>query len=115
MEAEGREAVFARHEACATAARTGLADAGLTLVADPAHASRTVTAAWLPDGTDPKAFSAALRARDVVVAGGQGRLKGKIVRIGHLGWVTVDDVEAAVAAVADVVQRGIGTSVAAGA
>jgi aspartate aminotransferase-like enzyme len=102
MEREGREAVFARHEACAAAARSGLADVGLRLLADPAHASRTVTAAWLPDGIDPKGFSAALRERGLVVAGGQGRLKGKVIRLGHLGWVTPADVADAVAVIGDV-------------
>jgi aspartate aminotransferase-like enzyme len=115
MEREGREAVFARHIACAEAARAGLAEAGLDLLAEQTHASRTVTAAWLPAGTDPKAFSAALRSRGVVVAGGQGKLKGRILRIGHLGWVTVEDVEMAVAAIAEVSRSGSATSVAAGA
>jgi aspartate aminotransferase-like enzyme len=101
MAREGREAVIARHAACATAARNGLAGAGFPLLADPGHASQTVTAAWLPSGLDPKAFSAALRERGLVVAGGQGKLKGRIVRLGHLGWVTVDDIADAIAVIED--------------
>jgi aspartate aminotransferase-like enzyme len=27
----------------------------------------------------------------MVLAGGQGKLKGKIFRIGHMGWITDDD------------------------
>ena len=52
LEAEGSPAVYARHRACAAAARAGLSALGFALFADPAHASDTVTAAWLPDGLD---------------------------------------------------------------
>ena len=48
MGLEGKDAVFARHEACAAAARAGLAALGFELFADPAVASRTVTAANVP-------------------------------------------------------------------
>jgi aspartate aminotransferase-like enzyme len=103
MEREGRESVFARHATCAETTRSGLARLGFRLLADPAHASRTVTAAWLPDGLDGRAFFAALRDRGLEVAGGQGRLKGKVLRIGHLGWVTSDDIADAIATIGDVV------------
>ena len=43
MTAEGPESVFARHEACAAAARAGLSALGFELFADPRHASKTVT------------------------------------------------------------------------
>ena len=65
---------------------------GFDLFADPNFASNTVTAAWVPDGTDWKSFNAALLARGLVIAGGQGNLAGKIVRIGHLGDVNVEAV-----------------------
>src|SRR3954447_15462633 len=52
MTAEGAEAVFARHEACAAAARAGLATLGFDLFADPRNASKTVTAAVVPDDLD---------------------------------------------------------------
>src|SRR3954454_19301008 len=57
MSAEGKENVFARHEACAAAARAGLVALGFELFADPAFASRTVTAALVPDDLDWKAFN----------------------------------------------------------
>ena len=65
-------------------------------VADDAVASKTVTAAWIPDGLDWKAFNGALKRRGLVLAGGQGKLKGRIFRLGHLGSVTTDDVLAAI-------------------
>jgi aspartate aminotransferase-like enzyme len=92
MTEEGAEHVFARHEACAAASRAGLRALGFDLFADPRHASRTVTAAVVPEGFDWKAFNGAVKARGVVLAGGQGKLTGKIFRLGHLGSVTLEEI-----------------------
>jgi len=92
MTAEGAEHVFARHEACAAAARAGLTALGFELFADPRHASRTVTATVVPDGLDWKAFNGELKRRSLVLAGGQGKLTGKIFRLGHLGSVTLEEI-----------------------
>ncbi len=92
MQAEGKAGVFARHEACAAASRAGLRALGFELLADDAVASKTVTAAKLPEGHDWKAFNGAIKAHGVVLAGGQGKLTGKIFRLGHLGSVTVDEI-----------------------
>jgi len=89
---EGKEQVFARHAACAAAARAGLSALGLELLADPAFASQTVTAAWLGEGRDWKTYNGKIKGHGVVLAGGQGKLTGKILRLGHLGSVTVEDV-----------------------
>ena len=97
MHLEGKEQVFARHQACAAASRAGLAALGFELFADPRHASRTVTAAKLPDGHDWKAFNGAIKSHGVVLAGGQGKLTGKIFRLGHLGSVTVGEIIDAIA------------------
>jgi aspartate aminotransferase-like enzyme len=96
LEAEGQDGIFARHAACAAAARAGLAALGFRLFADPAHASKTVTSAWMPEGTEWSALNREMRARGLVVAGGQDRLTGQIMRIGHLGDVDVDQVAAAI-------------------
>jgi aspartate aminotransferase-like enzyme len=96
LEEEGAEQIFARHEACARAARSGLEALGFTLFADPANASRTVTAAWVPDGVEWSALNREMRSRGLVLAGGQDRLSGKIMRIGHLGDVTVEAVVSAI-------------------
>ena len=92
MQAEGAGRVFARHEACAAAARAGLTALGFELFADQRFASRTVTAAVVPDGLDWKAFNTELKRRGLVLAGGQGKLTGKIFRLGHLGSVTVEEI-----------------------
>ncbi len=102
LAAEGREAIFARHAACAAGVRAGVVELGFALVADRGVASSTVTAAWLPDGLDWKPFNADLAARGLVIAGGQGRLKGRIFRIGHLGDITPDTVLAAIGVLEEV-------------
>ena len=107
MEAEG-DGVFARHAACAAMTRAGLRALGFELLADDAIASKTVTAAWIPDGLDWKAFNGGLKRRGLVLAGGQGKLKGRIFRLGHLGSVTTDDVIAAISAIeAQAVEAGL--------
>ena len=96
MGLEGKDAVFARHEACAAAARAGLTALGFDLFADPAVASRTVTAADVPGDLDWKAFNTEVKRRGVVLAGGQGKLTGKIFRLGHLGSVTLEEILGAI-------------------
>jgi aspartate aminotransferase-like enzyme len=96
MTAEGPAAVFSRHAACAAATRAGLDALGFRRFADPAHASETVTCAWLPEGLEWKAFNSALKARKLVVAGGQAKLNGLVFRIGHLGTVTLDEILACI-------------------
>jgi aspartate aminotransferase-like enzyme len=92
MTAEGADAIFARHEACAAASRAGLEALGFELFADPRHASKTVTAAVVPDDLDWKSFNGDLKRRGLVLAGGQGKLIGKIFRLGHLGSVTIEEI-----------------------
>jgi aspartate aminotransferase-like enzyme len=95
--AEGLPAIVARHRAAAEACRADIGDLahyGLRLFADPAHASDTVTAVALPPELDAGQVLARLREEHgVILAGGQGRQTGKIIRIGHLGYVTAADME----------------------
>jgi len=114
MQAEGKDNVFARHETCAAASRAGLAALGFELLADERHASKTVTAALVPDGLDWKAFNAEVRQRGLVLAGGQGKLTGKIFRLGHLGSVTLDEILGAISTL-EIVSIGQGRQVEPGA
>ncbi len=59
-----------------------------------------MTAAWVPDGVEWSALNREMRSRNLVLAGGQDRLSGKIMRIGHLGDVTVEDVVRAIEVIA---------------
>ena len=110
MAAEGRDAVFARHEACAAAARAGLEALGFELFADPRHASRTVTAVRIPDGVDWKQLNGEVKRQGVVLAGGQGKLAGQVFRLGHLGSVTLDEILGAISAL-EIASLAIGRDV----
>ena len=103
IRAEGLEGVFTRHEAIANYTRQRVKGLGLSLVpVDESRASNTVTAVWWPEGVDGKSISK--RAREefgIVLGGGQGKLEGKIFRVGHLGWVQQHEVAEAL----DVVEQ----------
>ena len=90
--AEGPERTWARHEAIARGAQAGMEAAGLRLVAPVGHRSPTVTAAWLPEGLEWAPFNARMRSRGLVIAGGQGKWTGKILRFGHMGHVEWPDI-----------------------
>ena len=88
---EGRQRTWARHAAIATGVVAGIEALGLRPVAPPAHRSGTVTAAWLPDGLEWSPFNAAMRSKGLVIAGGQGKWSGRILRFGHMGDVGMDE------------------------
>ena len=114
MNSEGAEGVFARHEACAAATRAGLTALGLELFADQRFASRTVTGAVVPDDLDWKTFNGEIKRRGVILAGGQGKLTGKIFRLGHLGSVTLEEILGAMS-VLEIVSIGAGRPIRPGA
>jgi aspartate aminotransferase-like enzyme len=90
---EGMENVFKRHAHIGALTRQGVRDLGLGLLAPEACASNTVTAVRLPEGVDGARLSELLRTEhSVVAAGGQGRLQGKVLRIGHMGWFTEEEI-----------------------
>jgi aspartate aminotransferase-like enzyme len=91
---EGLPNIFARHARLGKATRNGIKSLGLSLFAEESHASNTVTAVAASNGLDPKKMNKILREEhQVILAGGQQKLDGKIFRIGHLGWVTEDDIK----------------------
>ncbi len=99
LKAEGLDAIFARHEKMSKAARAGLKALGLKLLAGDDVASKAVTAVFPPEGIDADGLRKAIREKfGVVLAGGQEELKGKLFRIGHLGYVDQLELVAAIAA-----------------
>ena len=97
--AEGRENVFARHARIADKTRAGVQALGFTLFAEGRYASNTVTSVRAPEGTDADALRKRVKAaHNVVLAGAQGKLAGRAFRIGHLGYVTDEDIDAVLAA-----------------
>jgi len=88
LEEEGLPAVFARHARHAEATRRAVRGWGLEILcADPREHSNSLTAVIVPDGYDADRLrQIILDDFDMSLGTGLGRLKGKIFRIGHLGW-----------------------------
>jgi aspartate aminotransferase-like enzyme len=97
---EGLEAAFERHAALGRACREGVKAMGLELFSPDDDRSAVVTAIRAPDGVDATEVFAALRDRfGITIANGQGDLKGKIFRLGHIGWFDIFDITTTLAAV----------------
>jgi aspartate aminotransferase-like enzyme len=97
---EGLETAFERHARLGRACREGAKAMGLELFSPDEQRSAVVTAIKAPDGVDGTDVVAALRDRfGITIANGQGELKGKIFRIGHIGWFDIFDITTALAAV----------------
>ncbi len=95
----GLEAIIAEHYFRRDTVRAAAAALGLECVAKEKYASPAVTAIYLPEGMTQQQIVKPLREKfNTVVAGGQGQLKGKIFRIGHLGYLNILDLVAAVSA-----------------
>lgn len=100
MRAEGREQVFARHARIAAHTRQELQRIGLSLFAAPGSESVTVTSACVPDGVDGRALLRHVQEDQGVILGdGQASLAGRILRVGHMGWITEQNIDVAVAAI----------------
>jgi aspartate aminotransferase-like enzyme len=96
----GLEAAFERHVRLGRACREGIKAMGLELFSPDNDSAAVVTAVHAPDGVDAGELLLLLRDRHgVTLAPGQGPLKGKIFRIGHIGYFDVFDIGTALAAV----------------
>ena len=90
MQKEGLENIFARHQRLANATRAAAKAMGLSLLAPDDAASTAVTAIRTDDA---EAIRTTMRQKyDIALAGGQDHLKGKIFRVGHLGFISDRDV-----------------------
>jgi aspartate aminotransferase-like enzyme len=96
---EGLEAGFERHVRLGRACRAGVKAMGLELFSPDEDRSAVVTAIRMPPDVDGGSIVLAMRERSgVTIIGGQGEVRGKIVRIGHIGYIDVYDVTTALAA-----------------
>jgi serine---pyruvate transaminase len=97
---EGLEKAFERHTRLGRACRAGVRAMGLELFSPDDDRSAVVTAINAPDGIDSGELVQTLRDRHgIVLAPGQGPLKGKVFRIGHIGYYDVFDITTALAGV----------------
>ncbi|MEG4323440.1 MULTISPECIES: alanine--glyoxylate aminotransferase family protein [unclassified Microcoleus] len=106
MKAEGLENVFARHKRLMTTTRAAVQALGLPLFAADGAASPAITSVMPPESVDAQKIRTLMRKRfDIALADGQDHLKGKIFRIGHLGFVCDRDILAAISALEVVLQE----------
>lgn len=97
MREEGLPAIIARHAVYRDMVRAACRALGLELLASDRTASPAVTAVKVPAGLRPADITGPSREKfGVVFAGGQGKLKNDIFRIGHLGWVEFRDLFAGI-------------------
>ena len=93
LEEEGLDSVYDRHARLARATQAGLQALGFQLYAREGFRSNTVTSALPPPGLDVNALRKLLNDKfGVVIAGGQAKMAGKMIRVGHLGAIAEGDV-----------------------
>ncbi len=102
LEKEGLANVFKRHDRLARATRAGVEALGLELFCK-ATPSPALTAVVSPKGVDSEKIVALYsQAHNITIAGGQGEMKGKIFRLGHMGYAAEFDTIVALAALEQV-------------
>lgn len=96
MQREGLENIFARHQRLTEATRAAVKALGLKTFA-PDNAASTAVTAVDPAPVDAEKIRGIMKQKyDIALAGGQDHLKGKIFRIGHLGFVSDRDILTAI-------------------
>ena len=106
MKAEGLENVFARHKRLMTTTRAAVKALGLPLFAADDAASPAITSVMPPESVDAQKVRTLMKKRfDIALADGQDHLKGKIFRIGHLGFVSDRDILAAISSLEAVLRE----------
>jgi serine---pyruvate transaminase len=99
IEEEGLHAVHDRHRLLGRATREAARALELDLLGEANENANVVTAIKLPEGIDGAAVPKIMRDRfGVTIAGGQGRLKGRIARIAHCGYFGAFDIVVTIAA-----------------
>ena len=84
---EGLEKAFARHARASTALVAGLSAMGLELYGDQAHKMPNVTGVYIPQGIDGEAVRRALlEQHNIEIGTSFGPLRGRIWRIGTMGY-----------------------------
>jgi aspartate aminotransferase-like enzyme len=97
MKDEGLERIFARHDRHSRATCAAVKAMGLQLYAPEGACSPAITAV-MPTTVDAEKVRSVMKKKfDIILAGGQDALSGKIFRIGHLGFVADRDILTAIA------------------
>jgi len=98
MKNEGLDSIFARHDRHSRATCAAVKAMGLQLYA-PENACSPAITAVMPTTVKAEDVRSVMKKKfDIILAGGQDALNGKIFRIGHLGFVSDRDILTAIAA-----------------
>ncbi len=89
---EGLEARVMRHRKVGETFRRAFPKLGLKLFAEKGYYSNTVTAALPPEGISAEDIRKRVLEKGIIIAGGQERLKGKIIRVSHMNLTNVREV-----------------------
>ena len=99
MREEGLDNIFLRHNKHKLAMSNAMKALNLKLFADEKYLSPSITAIKT-EGMDAEEFRKTIKKNfDILLAGGQDHLKGKIFRVGHLGYVSDRDILTVVSAI----------------
>ncbi|SIO09407.1 pyridoxal-phosphate-dependent aminotransferase family protein [Halodesulfovibrio marinisediminis] len=101
FEETGFDVVFKKQWALTMMARTAVTEMGLELLAKD-HFTWGLTSVLVPENVDASEVLAyAKKNFGVILAGGQAHMKGRLIRIGHMGWVDWADLAAGLHALAE--------------
>jgi len=101
MREEGLDKIFQRHNKHKLAMSNAVKALNLKLFADEKYLSPSITAIKT-EGMDAEEFRKTIKNKyDILLAGGQDHLKGKIFRVGHLGYVNDRDIITVVSAISN--------------
>jgi len=89
----GKEKWLNMYQKRAKMIRDGVRDIGLKLLAEPGYESPTITAVFAPEGVKGLDVYNAMRDRGFELAKGYGKIKEKTFRIGHMGYITFEDIK----------------------
>lgn len=110
IEEETVEARWARHDAMAERVWRWVEamrerGVGISILAPEGYRSPTVTCLRVPEGWTGPRVCAALAERGFTVASGYGKMKDELIRIGHMGDHTPEEVDALLSALEEVLVR----------
>lgn len=89
----GREAWLKMYSERAEKIRKGVVELGLQLFAEPGYYSPTITVVYNPPGIKGPVIYEEMRKRGIEIARGYGKVKDITFRIGHMGYITDDDIK----------------------
>ena len=99
MKDEGLDSIFKRHKKHKLAVSEAAKTLNLKLFANEKYLSPSVTAIQTQD-IDAEEFRKTIKNKyDILLAGGQDHLKGKIIRVGHLGYINDRDIISVISAI----------------